>query len=160
MRLIPVLHPTADEAVEIARQEAAKLAVTLSQDAAQAFETSCDVLWNGRDIAQLLAAARSNVLLAGSARATTGDVAVTAADLQLLIKHLASGRDEAAELNALEAIYVADNPYDLPWIARHMAGRPPARLPAYLTEVVGADGLPDRQRIGSKLAAAGVHDAR
>jgi AAA+ superfamily predicted ATPase len=160
LRLIPVLHPTADEALEIARKEAAKLGITLSRDAAVVFETNREVLWNGRDIAQILAAARSNALPESRTDATSGNVAISAEDLQLLVKHLADGRDEAAELNALEAIYVVDNPYDLPWIARRMTGKAPAPLPAYLGEVVGADGLPDRRRIAQRLAAAGVQDAR
>jgi AAA+ superfamily predicted ATPase len=156
LRLIPVLHPTADEALEIAEREAAKLGITLSSDAAQVFEASREVLWNGRDIAQILAAARSNALFAG---VPSPSISIGAEDLRLLVRHLASGRDQAAELNALEAIYVVDNPYDLPWIARRMAGKPPAPLPAYLTDVVGADGLPDRQRIAHRLTAAGVQDA-
>jgi ATPase family associated with various cellular activities (AAA) len=161
LRLIPVLHPTADEALEIAHREAAKLGVTLASDAGRVFEAGHGVLWNGRGIAQILAAARSNVLLArGPVVIASESVVIGAEDLWLLVRYLASGRDEAAELNALEAIYVVDNPYDLPWIARRMAGQTPAPLPAYLSDVVGADGLPDRQRIAARLAAAGVQDAR
>lgn len=85
---------------------------------------------------------------------------LTPDDLRLLIRHLAAARDEAAELNGLEAVYVVDNPYDLPWIARQIAGGPRPPLPGYLADVIGTDGLPDRTRIAAKLNAAGVHDAR
>jgi ATPase family protein associated with various cellular activities (AAA) len=161
MHLIPVLHPAGDDAVEIARREAAKRDVTLTPDAAELIRSADDVLWNGRDIARMIASARSNVLRLGGPRARlalSGQVELTAADLQLLVRHLAAARDDAAVLNALEAVYVLDNPFDLPWIARQIARgeRPP--LPSYLTEFIGPDGLPNRKLIAERLAAAGVTD--
>ena len=162
-RIIPVLHPAGDDALTIARQEAAKHDVTLSPDVAAMFNGAQDVLWNGRDIEKMIESARSNVLrLADPAADGTvrgHPLSLSAADLRLVVRHLAAARDEAAELNGLEAIFVVDNPYDLPWIARQIEGRPRPPLPAYLADVIGADGLPDRQRIAARLAAAGVHDA-
>ena len=158
--LIPVLHPAGDDALAIARLEAAKLNVTLADDTAELFVSGRDMLWNGRDIARMIASARSNVLRLGGPRAEGDRLVLTPDDLRLLIRHLAAARDEAAELNGLEAVYIVDNPFDLPWIARQIAGRPRAPLPAYLADVIGTDGLPDRKRIAAKLAAAGVHDAR
>jgi hypothetical protein len=158
--IIPVLHPVGDDALAIARLEAAKLGVTLADDTADLFVNGSDMLWNGRDIARMIASARSNVLRLGGPRARADQLALTPDDLRLLIRHLAAARDEAAELNGLEAVYVVDNPYDLPWIARQLAGRPRPPLPAYLTDVIGTDGLPDRERIAARLAAAGVYDAR
>jgi AAA+ superfamily predicted ATPase len=158
--LIPVLHPAGDDALAIARLEAAKLGVTLSDAAADLFADDREVMWNGRDIARMIASARSNALRLGGQRARADQLELTPDDLRLLIRHLAAARDEAAELNGLEAVYVVDNPYDLPWIARQIAGRPRPPLPAYLAEVIGTDGLPDRQRIAARLTVAGVHDAR
>jgi hypothetical protein len=111
----------------------------------------------------VIQSARSNVLrLADPAHdsAEGGTLMLAAADLRMLIRHLAASRDEAAELNGLEAVSVVDNPCDLPWIARQIEGRPRPPLPAYLAEVIGADGLPDRQSIAARLAAAGIRDAR
>jgi SpoVK/Ycf46/Vps4 family AAA+-type ATPase len=158
--LIPVLHPAGDDALAIARLEAAKLDVSLADDTADLFVNGRDMLWNGRDIERMIASARSNApRLEGSL--TGGSALVLAPDhLRLLIRHLAAARDEAAELNGLEAVYVVDNPYDLPWIARQIAGRPRPPLPAYLADMICDDGLPDRKRIAARLAAAGVHDAR
>lgn len=161
LHLIPVLHPAADDAVEIARREAARYHVTLAADAADLIRSSGDVPWNGRDIARMIASARSNVLRLGGPRAQagpSGQFELTAADLRLLVRHLATARDEAAILNALEAVYVVDNPFDLPWIARQIAGRGRPPLPGYLTEFIGQDGLPDRKAIAERLAAAGVTD--
>jgi ATPase family associated with various cellular activities (AAA) len=162
--IIPVLHPAGDDALAIAHLEAAKHDVVLAADAADLFVSTQDVLWNGRDIERVIQAARSNVLRladpAGDPAAQTGQLTLRAADLRLLIRHLAAARDEAAELNGLEAVSVVDNPYDLPWIARQIEGRSRPPLPAYLADVTGADGLPDRQRIAARLAAAGVRDAR
>jgi len=162
MQMIPVLHPSADDAVEIARREGAKCGVTLAPDAADLIRGADDVLWNGRDIARMIASARSNVARLGgppAATTTSSQLELTAADLRLLIRHLAAARDEAAVLNALEAVYVVDNPFDLPWIARQIAGRDQLRLPAYLTEFIAADGLPRRGLIADRLAAAGIADA-
>ncbi len=164
-RIIPVLHPAGDDLLAIARLEAAKHNVTLSADVADLFQDTRDVLWNGRDIERMIESGRSNALrLADSAGHADADVhgrplTLSAADLRLLVRHLAAARDEAAELNGLEAVFVVDNPYDLPWIARQIEGRSRPPLPAYLAEVMGADGLPDRQRIAARLAAAGVRDA-
>jgi AAA+ superfamily predicted ATPase len=161
--IIPVLHPAGDDALAIARLEAAKHNVALSADAADLFLSTPDVLWNGRDIERVIQSARSNVLrLAdpGHDSAEGGTLMLAAADLRMLIRHLAASRDEAAELNGLEAVSVVDNPCDLPWIARQIEGRPRPPLPAYLAEVIGADGLPDRQSIAARLAAAGIRDAR
>jgi len=164
-RIIPVLHPAGDDLLAIARLEAAKHNVTLSADVADLFQDTRDVLWNGRDIERMIESGRSNALrLADSAGHADADVhgrplTLSAAGLRLLVRHLAAARDEAAELNGLEAVFVVDNPYDLPWIARQIEGRSRPPLPAYLAEVMGADGLPDRQRIAARLAAAGVRDA-
>ncbi len=158
--LIPVLHPAGDDALAIARLEAAKVNVRLSDDTADLFVNNGDMLWNGRDIARMIASARSNMLRLGGPHTSVDQLVLTPDNLRLLVRHLAAARDEAAELNGLEAVYVVDNPYDLPWIARQIAGRPRPPLPAYLADVIGADGLPDRKRIAAKLAAAGVHDAR
>ena len=158
LRLIPVLHATGDEALAIAQLEAAKLGVRLCDDAAGIF-SSGDVLWNGRDIARILDAARTGALRTRDPGTTTGRLVLAADDLRLPVRHFASTRDAAAELNALEAVLVTDNPYDLPWIARRVAGRPEAPPPAYLAGAVDADGLPDRQRIAARLAAAGVNHA-
>jgi ATPase family protein associated with various cellular activities (AAA) len=162
--IIPVLHPAGDDALAIARLEAAKHNVVLSAGAADLFLSTPDVLWNGRDIERVIQSARSNVLrLADPAHdpVARGDtLTLGAADLRMLIRHLAAARDEAAELNGLEAVSVVDNPCDLPWIARQIEGRPRPPLPAYLAEVIGADGLPDRPSIAARLAAAGVRDAR
>jgi hypothetical protein len=56
--LIPVLHPAGDDALAIAQLEAAKLGITLSDDTAELFVNGRDVLWNGRDIARLIASGR------------------------------------------------------------------------------------------------------
>lgn len=159
MQLIPVLHPAADDAVEIARKEAARHGVTLAPDALDLIRDTSDVLWNGRDIARMITSARSNALRLDPRRAYPGHLELTATDLGVLVRHLCTARDEAAELNALEAIHVVDNPLDLPWIARQVAGREQPPLPRYLADVIGPDGLPDRQRIRQRLDAAGVHDA-
>jgi AAA+ superfamily predicted ATPase len=162
MQIIPVLHPAADDAVEIARREAAKCGVTLAPDAADLILSADDVLWNGRDIARMITSARSNVVRLGGPRAeaiTSGQLQLTEADLRLLVRHLAAARDEAAVLNALEAVYVVDNPLDLPWIARQIAGRDRPPLPGYLAEFIAADGLPRRNLIADRLAAAGITDA-
>jgi AAA+ superfamily predicted ATPase len=159
MQLIPVLHPAPDDAVEIARREAAKCGVTLAPDAVGLIRDAGDVLWNGRDIARMIASARSNVLRLDPGRVRPGPVELTAADLRLLVRHLAAARDEAAVLNALEAVYVTDNPFDLPWIARQVEGRGRPPLPGYLTGFLTADGLPDRSLIAERLAAAGITDA-
>jgi AAA+ superfamily predicted ATPase len=158
--LIPVLHPAGDDALAIARLEAAKLDVTLADDTADLFINGRDALWNGRDIARMIASARSNALRLGGPRTQASRLVLSPDDLRLLIRHLAAARDEAAELNGLEAVYVVDNPFDLPWIARQIAGRPRPPLPAYLADMIAADGLPDRKQIAARLAAAGVHDAR
>jgi ATPase family associated with various cellular activities (AAA) len=161
-RIIPVLHPAGDDALAIARQEADKHGVTLSADVADMFNGTEGVLWNGRDIERMIESARGNVLRLTDpgGGAVRGDpLALSAADLRLVVRHFAAARDEAAELNGLEAVFVVDNPYDLPWIARQIEGRSRPPLPAYLAGVVGADGLPDRQRIAARLTAAGVRDA-
>lgn len=162
-RIIPMLHPAGDDLLAIARLEAAKHNVTLSADVADLFQDTRDVLWNGRDIERMIESGRSNALrladAAGHADVHGCPLTLSAADLQLLVRHLAAARDEAAELNGLEAVFVVDNPYDLPWIARQIEGRSHPPLPAYLAEVMGADGLPDRQRIAARLTAAGVRDA-
>jgi hypothetical protein len=158
LRLIPVLHATGDDALRIARQEAAKLGFTLSGDAAQVFGTD-DVLWNGRDIAKIISAARSGAMLTRPARAPSGAQDLTADDLALPVRLFASVCDTTALLNALEAVYVTDNPYDLPWLAMRISGNPDARPPAYLDGYLDADGLPNRRRIADRLAAAGIRNA-
>jgi hypothetical protein len=159
MQLVPVLHPVADDAVEIARREAAARDATLAEDAADLIRNVGDVLWNGRDIGRMISSARSNVLRLDPGRARAGRVELTAADLRLLVRHLAAARDEAAVLNALEAVYVVDNPLDLPWLARPVAGHGRAPVPGYLAEYLTPDGLPDRRLIAARLAAAGISDA-
>jgi hypothetical protein len=159
LRLIPVLHPAGDDAVEIACKEGARRGVTFAPDAEDLIRGTNDVLWNGRDIATLIDSARSNALRLGNAAARSGTLELTAADLRLLVRHLAASRDEAAELNALEAIHVVDNPLDLPWIAREVAGRGRPPLPSYLEGLLTGDGLPDRRKITERLAEAGIRDA-
>jgi hypothetical protein len=159
LQLIPVLHPAGADALAIARREAGKLGVTLSDDAAQVFAADGGMLWNGRDIAKILYSAKANVLLTAAPGATADPIELTAQDLRLLVGYFGTDSDAAAELNALEAIYVTDNPYNLPWIARRDDGLPAPAMPRYLAGMIDADGLPDRHQIAKKLAAAGVHDA-
>jgi ATPase family associated with various cellular activities (AAA) len=167
--LIPVLHLAPDDAVDLASKAAAANGATLAPDAADLIRSTQDVLWNGRNIARMIADACSNVArlrglqpshpISSASQVQLPRLELTAADLRLLIRHLAAARDEAAVLNALEAIHVVHNPFDLPWIARQLAGRPRPQLPAYLDGMLTADGLPDRRLIEARLAAAGVRDA-
>jgi SpoVK/Ycf46/Vps4 family AAA+-type ATPase len=159
MRAVPILHPTGTAPLTIARLEASKLDVTLSADAEDVFGAGSQALWNGRDIGRILLAARSNALMRHPADGTKSTVTLQAADLHLLVSHLLTAKDDAAELNALEAIYVTDNPFDLPWMAAQAAGRTPDPLPRYLTSFVDTQGLPDRPAILDRLRSQGVTDA-
>ncbi len=152
LRLIPVLHAVGDDAHAIARREAAKLGVRLADDAVEIFSAD-GVLWNGRDIARIIDSARVGVMLTRDLGLSHPPV-LTADDLRLPARHFASASDATAELNALEAVFVTDNPYDLPWIARQIAGRPQAPPPPYLAGAIGPDGLPDRRELIADIADA------
>jgi SpoVK/Ycf46/Vps4 family AAA+-type ATPase len=160
LRLIPVLHPVGPDVLAIAKLEARKLGVVLAEDTASVFTAADEMLWNGRDIAKILRSAKANALGATGTGSPAEPVVLTARDLRLLVRYFAEGFDAAAELNALEAVYVTENPYDLPWIGGQRAGAPRAAVPPYLAGVIDSYGIPDRHQIAKRLAEAGVHDAR
>jgi hypothetical protein len=157
IRSIPIIHPTGNDVLAIADREAARAGVALEASARALFMDAEGLLWNGRDIERVISAGTE---MARRREGGAGAEALSRQDLELLVRGLADGQQHIAELNALEAILVTDNPCDLPWTARDLEGRASAPLPAYLDGLVGPDGLPRRREIRQRLEREGLRDAR
>jgi hypothetical protein len=149
---VPVLHPTGEDVLAIARLEAAKAGVVLSRDAEQVIAEAKGVTWTGRQIKKVIASASSQALRAQVSLLTAERVAP-------LVRGLAARHDRAAELNALEAVLVSDHVM-LPWVARANASKPAVPLPQYLEGLVDNGGVLDERAVLAQLHAEGLRDAR
>jgi AAA+ superfamily predicted ATPase len=149
---VPVLHPTGENVLVIARLEAEKAGVALSREAEQVLADAQGVTWTGRQIKKVISGA--------SSQARRAQVSLlTGERLAPLVRGLPGRNDRAAELNALEAVLVADHVM-LPWVARADAGKPAVPLPPYLEGLVDEDGVLDEQGVLAQLHAEGLRDAR
>lgn len=142
-RVIPCLHPTPQECVQIMALAAQREGWNLDTDAAAASMANSTELWTGRQLVRLLEDAACAAAAAGRPAYITGE------DLQARIATGINLTDPgAAEYMALTALTLADNQEAFPWVAAAALGEH-ATLPAYLQPLVDQD----RQLIMSR-----VHD--
>lgn len=126
--VLPVLHPTATEAVQIMAIEARRAGLTLVEDAVAGLANHTGLL-TGRQVVRLLRRAAQRAAVDGRrGRVEAKDVAAALDDT------LEPLDEDDHELMALTALLLADSRSAWPWVAAKRLGAP-VELPRYLVEL-------------------------
>ncbi len=143
--VVPCLHPTTTEAVEIMVLAADREGFQLDSEAAREMLVGRGGLVTGRQLVRLLRRAARHAATAGHAGLIQGDDLRSAAADGLDI----TNRD-AQEYMALSALTLAESQECLPWVAAARLGEP-IEVPPYLRALLQADGVLDMQAVHSRV---------
>jgi len=143
--VLPVLHPSLSESVEIMRIAASRRFAAFDADAAHRVLAEHRGLKTGRGLLRMLAASAQFAALAGRpGRITEEDLRAASRDV---VDQTVTAEHEFMALSALAA---TTNRTALPWVAAQWFGQSLGELPAYLDDVV-RDGDLDVDRLHWRL---------
>jgi ATP-dependent 26S proteasome regulatory subunit len=144
--ILPILHPTPSEAVDLLVLELAKRGQPLPRDdVAELLDAHGPDLFSGRILSRLADRATTAALVDGRARVEPRDLLQALGDLLERVDPIADER------SALAAIQLASFAPHLPWIAARQRGEEPELL-SYVAPLLRADGLPDPERLAARIA--------
>jgi hypothetical protein len=143
--VIPCLHPTSNEAVEIMILAAEREGLQLDADAARDVLAGQGVLMTGRQLVRLLDAAAVYAAGAGHPNQIDRDDLVAAASDGLEV-----GNQANQEYMALSAILLCESVAALPWVAAERLGEP-VEVPPYIRPLLDRSGVLDMQAVHARL---------
>jgi AAA+ superfamily predicted ATPase len=143
--VLPVLHPTSAEALQIMAIEARRAGIELDADVDPSLLTGAHGLLTGRRVVRLLRNAARHAATSGH----RGQVRAT--DLRAAMHDTVDIIDDRAhELMALSALLLTDSRSSWPWEAAARLGEP-VELPPYLTGLLTPGGEVDIARMHERI---------
>jgi hypothetical protein len=143
--VVPCLHPSTNESVEIMLLAAEREGFQLDADAAREVLVSRAGLVTGRQLVRLLRRAARHAASSGHReRVEVDDLRAAAADGIDISDHAAQ------EYMALSALTLADSQECFPWVAAARLGEP-AEVPPYLKPLLNPDGVLDMAAVHARV---------
>ena len=143
--VVPCLHPSTNESIEIMILAAEREGWTLDVNAAREVLSSRASLNTGRQLVRLLRRAARHAAAVGHPKQIDGDDLRAAAAVGLDVS------DQAVqEYMALSALLLADSAEVFPWVAAGSLGEP-VELPSYLRPLLDRNGQLDMSAVHARV---------